>query len=86
MYVSIHELKNHLSKYLHLVQEGEAIIVTSHQAPVAKLLPIEKVDKDLKPLLAITGIHWNGKKPIGGQLRPALKGKTAAEHVLEDRK
>lgn len=31
-------------------------------------------------------IQWNGKKPKGGKLLPTIKGKTAAEYVLEDRR
>ncbi|TAK77927.1 MAG: type II toxin-antitoxin system prevent-host-death family antitoxin [Gammaproteobacteria bacterium] len=86
MKVSVHELKNHLSKYLHLIKEGEPIIITSHHAPIAKLLPIEVSNENLKELMAAPGIHWNGKKPRGGQLRPAIEGKTVAEYVLEDRR
>ena len=39
MEVAIRELKNHLSKYIHRVQNGEELIVTSRGKPVARLMP-----------------------------------------------
>jgi prevent-host-death family protein len=39
-YVSTAELKAKLSHYLGKVKEGEAIYVTSHQKPVAELIPV----------------------------------------------
>lgn len=87
MLVSVRELKNHLSKYLHLAKTGEIIIVTSHRTPLVKLLPITTIiDKKGQKLLQMEGISWNGKKPKGGKNCPKMKGKTAAEYVLEDRR
>ena len=86
MQVSIRELKNHLSAYLHRVQKGEPIIVTSHHVPLARLLPIpQSADQAIQKLLQIEGVNWNGKKPKGAKKRPQIKGKTAAEFVLEGR-
>jgi len=39
MQTSIRDLKNHLSQYLRRAQRGEEIVVTSHNRPVAKLIP-----------------------------------------------
>ena len=87
MHVSVHELKNSLSKYLRLVKQGETIVVTSHHTPLAKLSPIPEVEgPGLQRLLTLEGIQWDGKKPQGGRLRPAIQGMTAAERVLEDRR
>ena len=87
MQVSVRELKNHLSKYLHMVSKGEPIIVTSHYVPLARLLPIpQSSDENIQQLLQIEGVTWNGKKPKGGTNRPKIKGKTVSEYVLEDRR
>lgn len=87
MQVSVRDLKNRLSHYLRLLQQGESIVVTSHHTPLARLLPIPPVDEPgLRRLLTLEGIHWNGKKPRGGQLRPTISGKTVAAQVLEDRR
>jgi prevent-host-death family protein len=40
--VSVATLKSKLSQYLEAVKKGKEIIVTSHQHPVARLLPVEK--------------------------------------------
>lgn len=88
MKVSVRDLKNHLSKYLHIVAGGEQIIVTSHHVPLAKLVSIPRHENEnLQSILQIEGISWNGKKPIGGEKRPSIQGKkTVSDYVLEDRK
>ncbi|HVV68899.1 MAG TPA: type II toxin-antitoxin system prevent-host-death family antitoxin [Gammaproteobacteria bacterium] len=88
MQVSVHELKNHLSQYLHQVKAGEFIIVTSHNKPLAKLIPYPQFAEEEANLMAqIEGITWNGKKPRGGgKKRPKIIGKTVAEYVIEDRR
>ena len=40
--VSVATLKSKLSQYLEAVKKGKEIIVTSHQHPIARLVPIEK--------------------------------------------
>jgi len=88
MQVSVRDLKNHLSRYLHLVKEGEQIIVTSHQVAMARLMPIpDHADPAIQSILQIDGVQWNGKKPTGGKQRPVIKGdKTVSDYVLEGRK
>ena len=86
MQVSVRELKNHLSKYLHQVQMGGSIVVTVHNVPLARLLPIPThADENIQRILQIEGVHWNGKKPKGGKDRPIIEGKTASDYVIEDR-
>lgn len=87
MEVSIRELKNHLSQYIHRIQKGEGIIITSHHKPVARLTPIlQSKNEVLQALLQTEGFHWNGKKPQGSKTPPKLKGNTASDSVLEDRR
>lgn len=86
MQVSVRELKNHLSKYLHYIEMGESIIITSHHIPMARLVSIPKSkDKDLQALLQMEGIHWNGKKPKGVKNAPRVSGNTTSDYVIEDR-
>lgn len=42
---NIHEAKTHFSKLVHLVMEGDEIIIAMAGKPVAKLGPIEKKPK-----------------------------------------
>ncbi|MBU0678025.1 MAG: type II toxin-antitoxin system prevent-host-death family antitoxin [Verrucomicrobia bacterium] len=37
--VSVASLKQELSSYLHLVEKGEEVVVTSHNRPVARIVP-----------------------------------------------
>ena len=86
MQVSIRELKNNLSKYLHVTTSGEPIIVTSHNKPVAKITPIpQSANERMQKLMRIEGIVWSSKKPHGGKTRPVIQGKTVSEYVLEER-
>lgn len=87
MQVSVRELKDHLSQYLHSVQKGESIIVTSHSVPLARLVPIsQSKDKNLQGLLQMEGVSWNGKKPKGNKNAPKVTGKLASDYVKEDRR
>ncbi len=62
--VNIGELKNRLSAYLDLVQQGEEIIVRNRSRPVAKIIPLpaaEDYGAEEQRLVA------------AGQLRPASR-------------
>lgn len=86
MQVSVRELKTHLSKYLHMVEGGETVIITSHHTPVAQILPVpQHENKGLQRLMQLGIVKWNGKKPQGGKTMPVITGKTLSDIVLEDR-
>ncbi len=80
MQVSVRELKNHLSEYLHRVEEGENFQVERRNVPVARLVPVP-----CTKLTRMPGVTWNGKQAQGGRSRPVIAGKSVAERVLEDR-
>lgn len=84
MQVSIRELKNHLSKYLHLVQEGEDVIVTSHRKPVVSLTSMTLSQDGVR---AVEGVKWGRGRvsfsPL--EIQPGKNGKTVADIVIEDR-
>ena len=42
METGIRELRNHLSKYLAAVRDGEEIVVTDHGRAFARLIPLEQ--------------------------------------------
>lgn len=86
MYLSISEVKSHFSKYLKLIQEGETVIITSHQHPIAQLVPLANshIRNFFKKELRCNFV-WNGKIPKGGKSLPKIQGKTAADRILEDR-
>jgi prevent-host-death family protein len=87
MQVSVRELKDHLSKYLHSVQMGESIVVTSHHVPMVRIVPVsQSKNKDIQALLQTEGVHWNGKKPTGNKNPPKISGKQASDYIQEDRR
>ena len=78
--VNIATLKEKLSHYLKLVQQGEEVVVTSHRHRVARILPISATSLDLKkpsrPVKDLLGI-----KKI--KLRP---GASSLDTLIEDRR
>ena len=86
MQVSVSELKNHLSLYLHKIKEGKNLVVLSHRKPVALLSAIEqKKNNDMLLENIIIEYKWNGRKPKGLKNKPHLEGDIASNTVLEDR-
>lgn len=63
--VSVADLKQNLSGYLHLVERGESYVVTSHRRPVACISPQTEsglaVRENTVPVDAIR--HLKGIKP-----------------------
>jgi prevent-host-death family protein len=89
MLVSVRELRAHLSQYLRAVEQGESILVTVRNRPVAMLVPASEgvgVADELARLLDVPGIRWNGGKPQGAQIRLRTGKKLASEMVVEDRR
>jgi prevent-host-death family protein len=52
-HVSVRELRQHLSKYLRRVEQGERLVVTERRRPVAMLAPLPEEDDVLDYLIAI---------------------------------
>ncbi|MDW7712504.1 MAG: type II toxin-antitoxin system prevent-host-death family antitoxin [Deferrisomatales bacterium] len=88
MEVSVRELKVHLSRYLRLVQSGEAVVITSHAKPVARLEPAgAPAAEDVSARLArAPGVVWSGGKPQGARVALRPGSGTASTAVLEDRR
>lgn len=42
MEAGVRELRDHLSRYLELVREGEEVTVTDHGKAVARLVPLDR--------------------------------------------
>jgi prevent-host-death family protein len=85
--VGVKVLKDRLSKYLQRARDGERIVVTDRGKPIALLSPIvESPDTLLAWGLVRSGAaSWAGGKPKGAERPPRVRGKSAAEMILEDR-
>ena len=89
MKVSVRELKDRLSEHLRAVQGGQAIVVTSHNKPVARLSPVPAQSASGVQRMIDEGLAtWDGKKPRVTRRRPVKlrgAGDTVADMVLNDR-
>lgn len=83
--VGIKELKEKLSSYVERASRGEEIVVTDHGREVAMVIPISAERRAVKALVDAGRARWPGGKPRGKQ-GIAVKGKTLAETVLEERR
>ena len=89
--VSVAELKNQLSAYLHRVRGGEELLIRDRNLPIAKIVPLdtENVEADEYSLVA-SGQMTLPKKPfredrfwaIVGPARPNPKLKKAIERSI----
>ncbi len=51
MNVGIREIKNRLSHYLRKVKQGDTVIITERDVPIAKLVPF--INKNMEEILQL---------------------------------
>jgi prevent-host-death family protein len=87
--VGTKELKNRLSHYLRLVQQGEPVQVTDRGAVVAELRPLR--DAESSDDACLRALEQEGLLTAGKKRLPAFEpltpqgGKLLSEMVIEDR-
>ena len=66
--VSVATLKQKLSEYLHFVEQGDEVVVTSHRRPVARMVPDNGTGVVIRPpTLPITALkRVKGVTPMKG--------------------
>lgn len=85
---SVAQLKTHLPRYLAKARAGQAIEVTSHRKPVARItgVPNQSAEGGLARLVAEGCVTWGGgAKPQGASIRLGEASKTLSDIVIEDR-
>ncbi|MDZ7592409.1 MAG: type II toxin-antitoxin system prevent-host-death family antitoxin [Rubrivivax sp.] len=62
--VGLFEAKTHLSELVARAEQGEEVIITRHNKPVAKLVPISEVSPELfrQRLEAVAGLQAIGRE------------------------
>jgi len=84
----IREIKNRFSMYLRRVKQGETVLITERNVPVAKLVPVP--GNEQLPVLALVeqGMgSWRGGKPQGMAAPAPVRGEASiASLVAEDRR
>ncbi len=87
MKVGIREMKNSLSRYLKHVKNGESIIITERNKPIAKIIPMDdSMLTEYKVLIKEGTISWCGGKPQGAVEEKRNKDDQLAAYVAEDRR
>jgi prevent-host-death family protein len=86
MEVGIRDLRDGLSRYLRRVRRGEAILVTEHGRPVARIIPVG-IPADLERLIAEGRLTWSGRRFRAPTKVPRPKpGPLASDYISEDRR
>jgi prevent-host-death family protein len=77
--VGLFEAKTHLSELIARAERGEETIITRHNKPVAKIVPISKVSPELiqQRLEAVKGLQAIGQQMI------ARGGPITEDEILE---
>jgi prevent-host-death family protein len=84
MEIGIRELRDHLSRYVGQVQEGQEIVITDHGKAVARIVPIEDGRRKLDRLIA-EGLVTPAKRPRSKPNPiPGARG-SVVEMLIEER-
>ncbi|MGD0622163.1 MAG: type II toxin-antitoxin system prevent-host-death family antitoxin [Thermacetogeniaceae bacterium] len=88
MDAGIREVKNHFSEYLRRVKQGEIVVITERNVPIARLAPVqEKIQPQALNLVKEGVASWQGGKPRGAAVPPEVPGAASiAALVAEDRR
>lgn len=84
MEVGVRELRDHLSRYLDVVRDGQEVTVTDHGKAVARLVPLDR-PRPLDRLIA-EGLVTPGRVPKRRRTGQGIKTKgTVSDLVAEQR-
>lgn len=85
MEVGIRELRDHLSRYLEQVQQGEEITVTDRGKAVARILPLSG-ERTIDRLIR-EGLVAPARRPKRRELPPPIKvNGTVSDLIVEQRR
>ena len=89
--MNIAELKDQLSSFLHLVREGEELIVRDRSIPIARIVPLHGEDMDLEELSLVASGQMTLPKQeldperfwaIGCSMKPSRKVAKAIQRAI----
>jgi prevent-host-death family protein len=84
MEVGVRELRNHLSRYLDLVREGDEVVVTDRGRAIARVVPVGG-ERVLDRLIA-EGIVTPARQPKRRATKPIKSNGTVSDLVGEQRR
>ncbi|HEV2379226.1 MAG TPA: type II toxin-antitoxin system prevent-host-death family antitoxin [Terriglobia bacterium] len=90
--VGVRQLRNGLTRYLRLVEKGQAVLVTSRKRPVAMIKKPDRVsaqtEEEIVAALVAEGRLIGPIKP--GPIKPfkpiKMRGKPLSQTIIEDRR
>jgi prevent-host-death family protein len=87
MAIAVRELKASLSSVLSRAQQGEIIVVTSHNKPIARIIGIAApAEPGLRRLIAGGAVSWSGGKPRHRvPVQMTKRGTSVSQMVVDDR-
>ncbi len=85
MEAGVRELRDHLSRYLDLVRNGQEVTVTDHGTAVARLVPLDR-PRPLDQLIA-EGLATPGQVPKRARAGRGIRARgTVSDLVAEQRR
>jgi len=86
--VRFRELRSRLRHYLRLACGGNSVVITDRDAPVGRVVPIERdLDRRFAALRAAGLLQWSGRRLAPRQRTVRFPpGTTAAELIVVDRR
>ena len=84
MEAGIKELRDHLSRYLELVRDGEEVTVTDHGQAVARLVPLDR-PRPLDRLIA-DGLAVAGRAPKRQRAGRGIVAKGTVSDLVADQR
>jgi prevent-host-death family protein len=82
-HVSVRDLRQHLSRYLRRVEQGERLVVTERRRPVAMLGPLPERDDVLDHLIA-TGEARAASRDLLDLPAPQPVSGPSSQEILDD--
>jgi prevent-host-death family protein len=84
MEVGVRELRNHLSRYLHRVRDGDEVVVTDRGRAIARVVPVGS-ERVLDRLIA-EGIVTPARQPKRQAAKPIRTKGTVSDLVGDQRR
>jgi prevent-host-death family protein len=84
MEVGVRELRNHLSRYLDRVRDGDEVVVTDRGRAIARVIPVG-AERVLDRLIA-EGIVTRARRPKGRMTKPIRTKGIVSDLVGEQRR
>lgn len=84
MEAGVRELRDHLSRYLELVREGQEVTVTDHGKAVARLVPLDR-PRPLDRLIA-EGLATPGRVPKRRRTGRGITAKGTVSDLVADQR